>query len=81
MDVALVARDVTGTFTTWYHNVTMIEDIYTQTSNEIPENTTEMAVPRLVFGTAYTQQLPFKFSHYGRSKFRCYFRWAKNILM
>jgi len=65
LDVALVARDVTGTFTTWYHNVTMIEDIYTQTSNEIPENTTEMAVPRLVFGTAYTQQLPFKFSIMG----------------
>lgn len=65
LDVALVARDVTGTFTTWYHNVTMIEDIYTQTDNEIPENTTEMAVPRLVFGTAYTQELPFKFSIMG----------------
>lgn len=65
LDVALVARDVTGTFTTWYHNVTMIEDIYTQTNNEIPENTTEMAVPRLVFGAAYTQKLPFKFSIMG----------------
>jgi len=65
LDVGLVARDVTGTFTTWYHNVTMIEDIYTQTDNEISENTTEMAVPRLIFGTAYTQKLPFKFSIMG----------------
>lgn len=62
LDVALVARDITGTFTTWYHNITLIEDIYTQTDNEIPENTTEMAVPRLILGTAYTQSLPYKFS-------------------
>jgi len=62
LDVALVARDVTGTFTTWYHNITLIEDIYTQTNNEVPENTTEMAVPRLILGTAYTQKLPYKFA-------------------
>jgi hypothetical protein len=43
----------------------LIEDIYTQINNEIPENTTEMAVPRLVFGSAYTQDLPFKFSIMG----------------
>ncbi|WMN13004.1 PorV/PorQ family protein [Marivirga salinae] len=78
LDVALVARDVTGTFTTWYHNVTLIEDIYTQTNNKIPENTTEMAVPRLVFGTAYTQELPYKFSIMGEVNFDATFDGPRN---
>lgn len=78
LDVALVARDVTGTFTTWYHNITLIEDIYTQTNNVIPENTTEMAVPRIILGTAYTQELPYQFSIMAEVNFDATFDGQRN---
>ncbi|MBK6264850.1 PorV/PorQ family protein [Marivirga sp. S37H4] len=78
LDIGLMARDVTGTFTTWYHNVTMIEQIYNQTNNEIPENSTELAVPRLILGTAYTQKLPYKFSVLAEVNFDATFDGQRN---
>ncbi|GAA5029667.1 hypothetical protein GCM10011506_18160 [Marivirga lumbricoides] len=77
-DFGLMARDVTGTFTTWYHNITLIEDIYTQTDNVIPENTTELAVPRVILGAAYTQKLPYKFSILGEVNFDATFDGPRN---
>ncbi|WMN07154.1 PorV/PorQ family protein [Marivirga arenosa] len=80
-DFALVGRDITGTFTSWYHNITLIEDIYTQTNNTIPENTTELAVPRVILGTAYTQELPYKFSIMGEFNFDVTFDGARNTFV
>lgn len=62
LDLGLVFRDASGTFTTWYHNIELIEETYALTGNAIPENTTELAVPRMILGTAYTINLPYKFS-------------------
>ncbi len=78
LTLGLMARDVTGTFTTWYHNVVLIEDIYTQTDNDIPENSTELAVPRIVLGAAYNQPLPYKFSILGEVNFDATFDGPRN---
>ncbi len=77
-DFGLMARDVTGTFTTWYHNITLIEQIYNQTNNEIPENTTELAVPRVILGIAYTQNLPYKFGVLAEMNFDVTFDGPRN---
>ena len=45
-----VFRDATGTFTAWTHNTDLIIDIYSQTGNDIPTNTVEVTVPRLILG-------------------------------
>jgi hypothetical protein len=59
---SLVSKDVFGTFTTWFHNVSLIEETYLQTGNDIPVNSTEVTLPRVILGTAYKQDLPAKFS-------------------
>ena len=50
----VMARDITGTFNMWSHNSSLLIDVYTQTGNEIPENTIEVTLPRFIFGVAKT---------------------------
>jgi len=48
---ALVARDVTSTFTAWKYDFTDSEKaVFTQTGNEIPQNSLEIALPRFILG-------------------------------
>ncbi|UII24970.1 hypothetical protein LVD15_16850 [Fulvivirga maritima] len=46
----LMLRDITGTFNSWSHNTELVVDVYTQTGNVIPENSTEVTVPRAILG-------------------------------
>lgn len=46
----VMAKDITTTFTAWTHNVEELEEAYLQTGNDLPENTTELTLPRLIFG-------------------------------
>ncbi len=46
----VMLRDITGTFTAWYHNTDEIRDIYAQTGNIIPETSLEITLPRLIIG-------------------------------
>lgn len=50
--LGLMARDVLGTFNAWSHNVEELEDVYAITGNEIPTNSVEITVPRLILGAA-----------------------------
>ncbi|GAB4131312.1 MAG: PorV/PorQ family protein [Raineya sp.] len=49
-NLGAMARDVTGTFTAWNHNLALIYTIYAQTNNPIPQNSVEITVPRLNLG-------------------------------
>lgn len=51
-------RDVTGTFTAWTHNSDSLITVYSQTGNDIPTSTLEVALPRLVLGVG--RQFTFK---------------------
>jgi hypothetical protein len=48
----LTGRDITGTFNAWTHNTELVKDIYAQTGNEIPSNSIELTLPRLILGVA-----------------------------
>jgi hypothetical protein len=48
----VMARDITGTFNAWSHNTSLIQDIYTQTGNEIPQNSIEVTIPKAILGIA-----------------------------
>lgn len=54
---AVVGRDITSTFNAWSYNPDKFSSIYTATGNDIPENSTEIALPRFVLGAAYYKQL------------------------
>ena len=46
-----VARDVTGTFNAWSYTLDQRTiDVFTQTGNEIPANSVEVTLPRLMLG-------------------------------
>ncbi len=50
-------KDVTSTFNAWSFNLTEEEkDVFQQTNNDIPVSSTEIALPRLILGAAYTDK-------------------------
>jgi hypothetical protein len=62
LTMALMLRDITGTYNTWYHNTELVADIYTQTGNDIPENTLEITLPRAIAGISYLLSIGDRFS-------------------
>src|SRR5690606_36834717 len=58
----LMAKDITTTFTAWTHNVEELEEAYLQTGNELPENTVELTLPRVVLGVGRSFQFNKKLS-------------------
>lgn len=48
--LGLMIRDITGTFNAWSHNSELLIDVYTQTGNEIPENSIEITLPKATLG-------------------------------
>jgi hypothetical protein len=47
-----VARDVTSTFNVWSFNTSEMTEVFAVTGNELPENSLELTVPRLIIGGA-----------------------------
>ncbi len=61
----LTYRDVFGTFNAWAHNAAMVEDVYTQTGNIIPQNSVEVTLPRLILGMGYPVRIREKWGILG----------------
>ncbi|MBT33601.1 MAG: hypothetical protein CMO01_28380 [Thalassobius sp.] len=49
----ITARDITGTYNTWYFNPETFYDVFTSTGNTIPENSIEITMPRLLTDAAF----------------------------
>jgi hypothetical protein len=61
--LAVMARDVTSTFNAWKYTFTDAEkDVLTQTGNEIPKNSLEITLPKLILGVAKRVNFDQKFS-------------------
>lgn len=60
---AAMSRDITGTFNAWSFDLSdrMVE-VFTQTGNEIPENSLEITTPKIILGAARKFNLKEKFS-------------------
>ncbi|MFC5282672.1 PorV/PorQ family protein [Pedobacter alpinus] len=58
---AAVGRDITTTFNAWSYNPDKFSSIYTATGNDIPNNSTETTLPRIVLGLAYDTNINDKF--------------------
>lgn len=53
----VMAKDVTSTFNAWSFNTDLLEETFVQTGNEIPKNSTEVTLPKLIIGTGYKHVL------------------------
>lgn len=48
--LGLVVRDALGTFNAWSHNAGEVEEVYALTGNDVPLNSLEITLPRMVLG-------------------------------
>lgn len=61
--IGIVARDVTSTFNAWSYNLNSdIKDVFTLTGNEIPKNSLEITLPKVLIGIGRQFKLNEKFS-------------------
>jgi hypothetical protein len=57
-----MARDVTGTFNAWKFNTETFEDVFNETGNEIPVNSLEYTMPRIILATSKNIKISEKFN-------------------
>ncbi len=59
--LGVVARDMLGTFNAWSHNTAEVEEVYALTGNDVPVNSVEVTLPRLVLGGSREVDIAEKF--------------------
>lgn len=62
LTVGLMARDITTTFNAWSYNTETFAETFLATGNEIPENSTEITLPKFILGIAYKFPIYKQFS-------------------
>lgn len=77
----LMARDITTTFTAWTHNVEALEEAYSQTGNDLPENSAELTLPRLILGAGKTFYFSEKLSALIATDIDFTFDGRRNVLL
>ncbi|OFX81540.1 MAG: hypothetical protein A2X12_06190 [Bacteroidetes bacterium GWE2_29_8] len=53
-------KDITTTFNAWKFNTENLEEVFIRTNNEIPQNSIEITVPRIIPAIAREFELPYK---------------------
>lgn len=76
-----VGRDITSTFNAWSYNTEELEDVFTQTGNEIPENGLELTLPKLILGVAHVTTIKDKFTIQPELNLDVTFDGKRNVLI
>lgn len=61
----LMARDITTTFNSWTFYTDDLAEVFEMTGNVIPENSTEITLPKFILGAAYEYEFAEKFGALG----------------
>ncbi|MEO1052457.1 MAG: PorV/PorQ family protein [Bacteroidota bacterium] len=77
----LMLRDITGTFNAWSHNSELVVDVFTQTGNEIPQNSIELTLPKAVLGVARYFPVKEKFGVLAALDLNLTFDGKRNVLV
>lgn len=77
----IMAKDITTTFTAWTHNVEELEEAYEQTGNDLPENTAELTLPRVILGAGHNFQINEKLSALVSTDIDFTFDGKRNVLL
>lgn len=78
----VLAKDITTTFNTWRY--TLNEEtinVWQMTGNTIPDNSTEITLPKLILGTAYYTHISPKFSLLTEMDLDLTFDGQRNVLL
>ena len=77
----VLGKDVTSTFNAWSFNTDQFADVFAATNNEIPKNSLEVTLPKLIPGVAYTEDLSAKFKLTGAADFDVTFDGQRNVVI
>ncbi len=78
----VLLRDGTSTFNAWRYNLTNeVIDVFNQTGNEIPENSLELTIPKLLVGGAKYFEMGKGFNGTVALDFDCTFDGKRNTLL
>jgi hypothetical protein len=77
----VMGKDITTTFTAWSHNVEELEEAYEQTGNDLPENTAELTLPRIIIGAGRNFQINDKISALVSADIDLTFDGKRNVLI
>ncbi len=79
---AAMARDITSTFNAWSYSLDdNIQEVFAQTGNEIPVNSLEITLPRLILGVARQFDFGDKFTLLSEANFDMTFDGKRNVLI
>ena len=78
--VAAISRDATSTFNSWMFNMEKFEEVYFQTGNELPENSSELTLPSIQTGIARSFIINKIFSAHSELDLDIHFDGERNTL-
>ncbi len=77
----LMARDITTTYNAWSFYTDELKDVFALTGNLIPENSTEITLPRFVLGAAYKFSINSNFGFLSEVNFDITTDGKRNVLI
>jgi len=79
---AMVARDVTSTFNAWSYSLNeKTIEVFEATDNEIPENSSEITMPKIILGAAKLSKISEKFNLLAEINFDLSTDGKRNVLI
>ena len=79
--VAAITRDATTTFNSWMFNMEKFEEVYLQTGNELPVNSSELTLPSIQTGIARYFMISDKFLAHSEIDLDIHFDGQRNTLL
>lgn len=76
-----LGRDITSTFNAWSFNTDELKDAFEMTGNEIPENSLEITLPKLILGAARNFNIKENFGIAAEADMDCTFDGKRNVLV
>lgn len=76
-----LGRDITSTFNAWNFNTSELEDVFILTGNEIPQNSLEITLPKLILGVARDFKISNKFAALAEIDFDFTFDGKRNVMV
>lgn len=78
---ALMGKDITSTFNAWSFNTEELEEVFLATGNEIPQNSLEITLPKLIAGAAYETNITGKITGLAELNIDMTFDGKRNVLL
>jgi hypothetical protein len=78
---AAAGRDITSTFNAWRFNTSELKEVFAVTGNELPQNSLELTMPRLILGVSREITISEKFAMLAETDAEITFDGKRHVLI